>query len=228
MGGRWSIAGGVLLLGSLLVACAEERTAGGQARGPLPAPRATAAAASTTRPTLPPTAPPIAQPLSVPTWVVNTVPVGCHQSPDAAAPIIAHREAGTIQPVDQFIAVARAAWHRATAEQCWVRSSGGAARIFTDRTAAEAYARSLRPTPPPTRPPAPPAPTVVAGCPRGCATPLPGCLIKGSVSVDTGERIYHVPGGRGYDETVIKPAQGDRWFCTEQEASDNGWRRSEP
>lgn len=51
------------------------------------------------------------------------------------------------------------------------------------------------------------------------------CPIKGNIN-DAGERIYHVPGGRYYDATVISPAAGERWFCSEAEARDAGWRRS--
>ena len=51
-------------------------------------------------------------------------------------------------------------------------------------------------------------------------------VIKGNISVNTGERIYHVPGGEFYDETVIDEAKGERWFCTEAEAVAAGWRKS--
>ena len=54
----------------------------------------------------------------------------------------------------------------------------------------------------------------------------PGCDIKGNISVDTGERIYHVPGQKHYDATIIDPASGERWFCSEAEARAAGWRRS--
>jgi micrococcal nuclease len=51
-------------------------------------------------------------------------------------------------------------------------------------------------------------------------------LIKGNISVHTGEKIYHVPGGEYYDQTVINEAKGERWFCTEAEAVAAGWRKS--
>jgi micrococcal nuclease len=51
-------------------------------------------------------------------------------------------------------------------------------------------------------------------------------VIKGNISTTTGEKIYHVPGGEFYDKTVIDEAAGERWFCTEQEATEAGWRRS--
>ncbi|TNE41841.1 MAG: thermonuclease family protein, partial [Alphaproteobacteria bacterium] len=42
------------------------------------------------------------------------------------------------------------------------------------------------------------------------------CDIKGNIS-DNG-KIYHLPGGRWYEETTIDPARGERWFCNEREA----------
>jgi len=72
----------------------------------------------------------------------------------------------------------------------------------------------------------PPDPTAFAGCPNGCTTHPAGCDIKGNISFTTGEKIYHVPDGEYYDATIINPDYGERWFCTEQEAIDNGWRKS--
>jgi hypothetical protein len=51
------------------------------------------------------------------------------------------------------------------------------------------------------------------------------CLIKGNVS-SKGERIYHPPGCRHYASTVIDPRRGERWFCSEREAQEAGWRRT--
>lgn len=56
--------------------------------------------------------------------------------------------------------------------------------------------------------------------------PGSGCNIKGNISIDTGERIYHVPGQTYYSETVISPRYGERWFCSEAEARRAGWRKS--
>ena len=52
------------------------------------------------------------------------------------------------------------------------------------------------------------------------------CVIKGNISMNTGERIYHVPGGYYYDRTRISPSKGERWFCSEREALEAGWRPS--
>jgi endonuclease YncB( thermonuclease family) len=51
-----------------------------------------------------------------------------------------------------------------------------------------------------------------------------GCPIKGNINRD-GERIYHTPwGSEWYDRTRVSLAQGERWFCSEREALDAGWR----
>jgi len=63
-------------------------------------------------------------------------------------------------------------------------------------------------------------------CPIGCTTHVSGCDVKGNVSFETGERIYHVPGQEYYTATKIDPDYGERWFCTEADAIANGWRKS--
>lgn len=68
--------------------------------------------------------------------------------------------------------------------------------------------------------------TSSTGCPNGCTIHLPGCDIKGNISLRSGEKIYHVPGQEDYENTVISPDKGERWFCNEQEAIDNGWRKA--
>mgnify|MGYP006273720205 CR=1 FL=1 len=51
-----------------------------------------------------------------------------------------------------------------------------------------------------------------------------GCPIKGNISQD-GDRIYHTPwGSQWYGRTRISPGKGERWFCSEREALDAGWR----
>src|SRR5262245_30115417 len=52
-----------------------------------------------------------------------------------------------------------------------------------------------------------------------------GCNIKGNISF-RGERIYHVPGQKYYNRTIIEFWKGERWFCSEAEAREAGWRRS--
>jgi hypothetical protein len=52
------------------------------------------------------------------------------------------------------------------------------------------------------------------------------CDIKGNISIDTGERIYHMPGQKFYDQVRISPQHGEHWFCSEDEARAAGWRRA--
>lgn len=49
------------------------------------------------------------------------------------------------------------------------------------------------------------------------------CRIKGNIN-RKGERIYHLPGARDYDRTVIDAGSGERMFCSENEARAAGWR----
>ena len=51
------------------------------------------------------------------------------------------------------------------------------------------------------------------------------CLIKGNVSYETGDLIYHAPGTKSYHETNVASARGERWFCSETEAEAAGWRK---
>ncbi len=51
------------------------------------------------------------------------------------------------------------------------------------------------------------------------------CDIKGNIS-RSGEKIYHVPGDRYYDATKISESKGERWFCSESDAVNAGWRHA--
>ena len=53
-------------------------------------------------------------------------------------------------------------------------------------------------------------------------SPVPGCPIKGNISARG--KIYHTPYSQHYDRTRINLAKGERWFCSEREALDAGWR----
>lgn len=65
-------------------------------------------------------------------------------------------------------------------------------------------------------------------CVNGCETPVAGCVVKGNINFETGEKIYHLPSARYYRETVVNPERGERWFCSEAQAQANGWRASLP
>lgn len=49
-----------------------------------------------------------------------------------------------------------------------------------------------------------------------------GCPIKGNIT--TSGKIYHPPWSPWYLKTRIDTTQGERWFCTEEEALAAGWR----
>ncbi|MGB3293894.1 MAG: cold shock domain-containing protein, partial [Phormidesmis sp.] len=54
----------------------------------------------------------------------------------------------------------------------------------------------------------------------------PECTIKGNISIASGNRVYHLPGMEDYETTVISPEKGERWFCTEAEAIEDGWNKA--
>ncbi len=58
------------------------------------------------------------------------------------------------------------------------------------------------------------------------STLKPGCNVKGNISMNSGNKIYHLPGMEDYQSTVIDTSQGERWFCTEAEAINSGWRKA--
>ncbi len=53
------------------------------------------------------------------------------------------------------------------------------------------------------------------------------CLIKGSVRPDKKTKIYHLPECYNYEKVVVNLSEGDRWFCTEEEAQKAGFRKSQ-
>ncbi len=50
-----------------------------------------------------------------------------------------------------------------------------------------------------------------------------GCPVKGSILSSLG-KVYLMPWSRKYDRTRIRTKRGERWFCSEQEALDAGWK----
>lgn len=68
-------------------------------------------------------------------------------------------------------------------------------------------------------------PACSSPAPAAPAAPQARCDIKGNITAE-GERIYHVPGQRYYDDTQIREDRGERWFCSEDEARQAGWRKA--
>lgn len=59
----------------------------------------------------------------------------------------------------------------------------------------------------------------------GVAMAEPGaCRIKGNISGNGW--IYHLPGQRFYGRTQVAVGRGERWFCSEAEATAAGWRKA--
>lgn len=57
-------------------------------------------------------------------------------------------------------------------------------------------------------------------------TQKPGCVIKGNYRKDNNTYIYHLPGCYNYEKIVINTHERDRWFCTEDEATAEGFMKS--
>jgi endonuclease YncB( thermonuclease family) len=49
------------------------------------------------------------------------------------------------------------------------------------------------------------------------------CVIHGKVAAN-GARLYYVPTDPAYNTITIDPSQGDRTFCSDEEARATGWR----
>ena len=58
--------------------------------------------------------------------------------------------------------------------------------------------------------------------------PLTACGIKGNISQDRKEKIYHLPHTAHYKKIRIDLRRGERWFCSEKSAQKAGWKKSKP
>lgn len=183
--------------------------------------------ASSPPPTSPPT--PTLSPTPLPTVPSSTVAnrgANLRSGPSTDYPVVGGAKQG-----EQLTIVAKSEsgdWYQ-LASGAWI------AGFLVDRPPNDLSVAQAPPAP--TRPP---GPTAVASsrstsggdnnstpfeCNGGCAEPPAGanCVIKGNVN-SSGDRIFHSPGQRDYEKTDIKPEEGDRWFCTAQEAVAAGFR----
>ncbi len=62
------------------------------------------------------------------------------------------------------------------------------------------------------------------GTTLGYSSASPSCQIKGNVNTRDGSRIYHVPGSTYYSRTQINTSEGDKYFCSVQDAEYAGFR----
>jgi len=123
--------------------------------------------------------------------------------------------------------ITRSATHTPTVLVSSTFTLEASATNISTKTKTPTLTKTPTNTPQPTNTAIPPTATeTVTGCPTGCFESKPGCVIKGNISTKTGEKIYHMPYQRYYAQTVINPEYGERWFCTEEEAIANGWRKS--
>jgi len=53
------------------------------------------------------------------------------------------------------------------------------------------------------------------------------CVIKGNISFENNEKIYHNIDCPSYDKTKIDLAKGEQYFCFEEEALAAGWRKAD-
>ncbi len=53
------------------------------------------------------------------------------------------------------------------------------------------------------------------------------CFIKGNISQQGQQgQLYHLPDCPSYDSVVINETQGEKWFCSEDEAQAAGWEKA--
>jgi hypothetical protein len=55
--------------------------------------------------------------------------------------------------------------------------------------------------------------------------PQKDCVIKGNIDQQTYEKFYHLPKCRHYNQIQLNLAFGERWFCSEAEATAAGFKR---
>lgn len=56
--------------------------------------------------------------------------------------------------------------------------------------------------------------------------PAPACNIKAELNSQTGAKVYYLPAQQAYNSLSMLPADTHRWFCTEQDATRNGFTKS--
>ena len=53
------------------------------------------------------------------------------------------------------------------------------------------------------------------------------CVIKGNVRKDNQTKVYHLSDCYNYEKVIIDESQGDKWFCSEEEAIKAGFTKSQ-
>ncbi|MBI3887911.1 thermonuclease family protein [Candidatus Microgenomates bacterium] len=57
--------------------------------------------------------------------------------------------------------------------------------------------------------------------------PDPKCIIKGNFDPQKNEYKYFLPNCAQYNYTIVQQDIGEKWFCTEKEAQDAGFKKAE-
>lgn len=52
------------------------------------------------------------------------------------------------------------------------------------------------------------------------------CVVKGNIDLASGNKVYHLPGCRYYEETILDLDRGEKFFCSEEEAKLSGFRKA--
>lgn len=52
------------------------------------------------------------------------------------------------------------------------------------------------------------------------------CVIKGNISKNF-TKDYFLPGCPNYKRVKVDPRKGEKWFCTEEDAREDGWQKSD-
>lgn len=88
------------------------------------------------------------QPVRTPVFIVNSQPVHCHESPDAASPAVLRQPPDTVRQADLTVRRPHQVWHRTIDRNCWVRTDTGPVLTFEGREEAENAAAAFRSGPP--------------------------------------------------------------------------------
>ncbi len=64
------------------------------------------------------------------------------------------------------------------------------------------------------------------GCAQGCVYHKPSCEIKGELYPEWNDKVYFLPSSKSYGAVNMNDTFTHRWFCTENEATAAGWKKS--
>lgn len=58
-------------------------------------------------------------------------------------------------------------------------------------------------------------------------TDSPECRIKGNIDPQGGRKVYYLPGCVQYNTAVVEKDRGEQWFCSEKDAKEAGYQKSQ-